>query len=661
MKKFLLTALLFVLVSCSDKVDLQAEPTQNWKYADLRLIDPSDSSNPGQDIIAVYLRERRDSIQIRIDLLKQDPQDLPFLLILFDNGTGGSYSLPFGIKTEAQWDSLLLLPPDGKALLVNHQLEALKTARISIIRDPLLDAITVRLNKSSLPGFSLKTKVKLLSIRQLSTPNILDETESFFIGASPPHSGKVMIALWSTFSGETPAQALRSWDGAHTGPLSSRHGLRWLVEAVEATGVPVTLINFDRPENWSALDYLGVSKHIRKLVDQGRIILMPQDLLRNINITDLYDEKLEGSQSIDLRKRLVENALKAESTLIFGGDFSKTGWGNYETAFQVLNFIANHPWIKLVSDRDILEAIQTSPPEPPPSLEAEVRAQLLSVPRNEVKVVAEQMLRDLLSPGQPNEKELRCQYIGQIGHLIAISNWSRDRQAVLDCSKDFDWDGETECFLASDTIAAVIETTGGYISFAFVYQKGRFHQIIGPTYQLATGLSDPISWDLDKGIAADPSVIPGAFSGENWHQHSYTPLLIEPDTITLQESMGQSQKTLTLYDEGIQFSYTSSEGETFYIPLVIDPWTMMLPDWGNRYNLNFSSEGFAWGIPLELIVITQSSDPLELFTFRDSFEQIHLPENPNFAYPPGHYLPFPLALGQITSSGKGIINITIQR
>jgi hypothetical protein len=129
------------------------------------------------------------------------------------------------------------------------------------------------------------------------------------------------------------------------------------------------------------------------------------------------------------------------------------------------------------------------------------------------------------------EKELRHLYLGQIGHLLAISKWSEDRQVTSNCSQDLDWDNEPECLLASETLAAVIDLQGGYISFAFSFYEGEYHQIIGPSFQLATGLSDPITWKLDQGIVADSSIIPGAFTSmdDKWKRFR----LIKADSGTL--------------------------------------------------------------------------------------------------------------------------------
>jgi hypothetical protein len=54
-------------------------------------------------------------------------------------------------------------------------------------------------------------------------------------------------------------------------------------------------------------------------------------------------------------------------------------------------------------------------------------------------------------------------------------------------------------------------------------------------------------------------------------------------------------------------------------------------------------------------------DPLEVSTFKDSFSFIKEPEKPSLDYPPGHFLPFPLALGLITTNDEGIVQINIYK
>ena len=60
--------------------------------------------------------------------------------------------------------------------------------------------------------------------------NVIDQTDPTNIDAPSPSRAKVIFGFWNTFSSSSPAETLRSWAGAHSGPLSGRHGLKYLLE-----------------------------------------------------------------------------------------------------------------------------------------------------------------------------------------------------------------------------------------------------------------------------------------------------------------------------------------------------------------------------------------------------------------------------------------------
>jgi hypothetical protein len=93
------------------------------------------------------------------------------------------------------------------------------------------------------------------------------------------------------------------------------------------------------------------------------------------------------------------------------------------------------------------------------------------------------------------------------------------------------------------------------------------------------------------------------------------------------------------------------------IPLVIDPWVRFTPGWGNRYTEMSTSTGWSWGLIPGPRVTLQTTGNLITQTFTASRSALALPEDPNFDYPAGHYLPFPLALAEIYSQGEFSIEI----
>jgi hypothetical protein len=270
-----------------------------------------------------------------------------------------------------------------------------------------------------------------------------------------------------------------------------------------------------------------------------------------------------------------------------------------------------------------------------------------------------ELLTTFIEEGNPKEKVLQSQYLGQIGHLLAIIEWSKNPREITDCEFDLDWDQLPECLLATERTVAVIEAKGGYISFAFTLNSGEFHQIIGPTFQLITGLSDPSAWDFSQGLGADPMMIPGAFVTYKNKWLNYSPIQLSPGMIVLQNMETGGQKIFSALVDGFLFHYNGIDSDQFLIPILLDPWTMDVQGWGYMYDNEFNSNHWNWSLKDRITINYQSSEPIEVQTFKDSYNYMGVPEQPSFAYPDGHFLPFPLALGLIHADGEGMVQISI--
>ena len=78
---------------------------------------------------------------------------------------------------------------------------------------------------------------------------------------------------------------------------------------------------------------------------------------------------------------------------------------------------------------------------------------------------------------------------------------------------------------------------------------------VGPSYQFAVGLSDPSEWNLANGQAADPNVIPGAFSDATGTWSETMPQPCCQMGSDLHQSGWQPVKTYRLVENGIQVLY----------------------------------------------------------------------------------------------------------
>lgn len=660
MKKLRYLLLSICLLGCSGMISQSNELTREWKYSDLRYLDPSDIANPNLDLIAFYTRDLGKSIEIRLDFLYMDPIAPAGILIAFDHGYLGDHHLLNNQGLQESWNQLLIVFPDGRAVIKNKNDDINNNFRISIIRDSTLDALILRINKQLLIDYSIKTKVFVYSFGNDNTPT--DELCPFLLNGSPPDPIKMVVAFWNTFQSNTPSQVLRSWNGAHTGPFSTRHGLKALLKAAETTSVPIHLVDLDTKGNISTLDYLNVLSQIRTLEDRGLIHLNRID--KTVFFTEPYkvlstETSIPASENypmMELRKKMIET--RQNEILVLGGDFSLSPLGNDEYAFQMLSYIRNHPWLKMVTPA-IRNPTQTNAAISEEGIPTSILFRINALPNSQLKQIIQRLLTTYHTEENSQKKELWSNYLGFIGHLLAVEKWSENPREIEDCDHDLDWDRIPECLLATKNTVSVIELQGGYISVAFALHSGEFHQLIGPSFQLMAGLSDPVTWDFSQGMGSDPKIIPGAFSTLSNKWIKYTPHVTAPGTIMLLNKEMGIQKTITALDNGFEFHYKGIESNQFLFPILLDPWIMDDRNWGDMYKNEFKSNNWKWEIKDQIAINLTASDQMDILTFIDSRKYLAMPEQPSFSYPEGHFLPFPLALAKISTNDEGIIKLYI--
>ncbi len=271
-KRLFLIFMTLSLIGCQPARDYVFDGSVNdWKYADLRYLDPVDSIEPSQDLIALYTRITNQSFEVRMDFLDLDSIYKQDIYITLDTNPGGFNQIKT-IKNEIlpvamNWDYLITLPASGNITVVDSDYSTVMGLELLVVRDTPQDKITVSFNVNVLPIKWALTSLQILITPQ-NQPLIVDQTRPISIDAPSPSRAKVLFVFWNTFSSSTPAQTLRSWAGAHSGPISSRHGLKYLLDAANKTKSTVYLVDLMRPETLSALDYLDVLPLIRELIDQ---------------------------------------------------------------------------------------------------------------------------------------------------------------------------------------------------------------------------------------------------------------------------------------------------------------------------------------------------------------------------------------------------------
>ena len=718
-----------------------------WAVADLRAFDPPEANDPSGDLIAAYARTLTDQVQVRLDLLDSDILADHDLFIAIDNAPGGLDALPDGTDTDISWDKLIYLPAHGQIRMLDNQFRPVPLGNILAMRNPGLDTVELSMLTKDLQGYPGRLNFQVFST-QAGSGSLADSMAPFALADHPPSPASTLLAFWNTLPAYSSAQALRRWDGAHTGPLGARHGLGNLLKAARDYQAPVALLDLKSISSLAALDFLGQVDSVRRLAEQELLILPDAlPLLQTGPASELSDTVLESAAtssrqvatdfglpatqfvygalsrasadryrflflptstldgfgvlgatsniyrytglavlpistgmtttqatlqgpSLEIRRELVNEALRAsggesDAVTILGGDLTRSTWGDPQQAAATLQWLSAHPWINLLDAEDLLSTHPTQEwPEGIISGLAPQNAQEL--PDNlETSVEWAAQTPEFLaanawqaflalyapvSPGAPQLPALRRAYLGQVNTLIKAARWAQDPQPIASCEVDLDLDNNPECILASQSQFAAFEIDSGALVYAFVLLGGEAHQWIAPSSQFITGLSDPALWRLDLGLTADPAVIPGAFSDAGPFRAD-----IQPREVTF--TGPDLTKTFTLLDNGIEVRYQSNRPQAARIPLAIDPWLRFKPDWAGRYAGDKDSTGLTWGIPGAFQVVVRSNAGATLQEFTAARASARGPENPNFDYPAGHFVTFPLAVVDITAPAGFVVSL----
>jgi len=757
---------LVVLASCAPLPP--ADLLDPWLLTDLRLLDADDGGgqevHPAQDLIAVYLRQSGDDLQIRLDFLEPGDFDQFDLYLAFDNLPGDGTAVPIElaanhIHTDLAWESLLSIPAHGPLTLKNPAGEAIPSAAVLVWRDPLQQSLLIRLDRRALSArIARRDLVTPLKIQVFVTPaggkTIMDQSGTVRLQAHHPRPAQALLAFWNAYPAYTPASTLRRWDGAHTGPFGGRHGLYNLLRAARSAQTPLVLLDLNQPAALSALDYAGGLESIQSMQDEG-LLALPRPLLdpdygpfkpgadfrpemnqisdrlglnsggmiylppqgeppasgdevvfwrtttaefqyakdesdlrpsqagsspfrwRNHLVipvpTELSTDPEQASReglTTEWKRRLLQSALHAgtsantASIVVLGGDLPASAWGDPQSARATLRWLRQHPWAQVLNPAHLTSLRAAAAPAPQTALESwrvsssraktdELAQAIQAAPDNAITQAAWQAYSSLFAPVSPTSLKLpalRANYVGQVWSLLAAAQWAAWPSSVSSCDLDPDRDGEEECVLASEKVYAQFEVADGSVSYLFIHlgnvptggQTG-VHQLIGPSSQFITGLSEASRWNDQAGLKSDPEVISGAFSGPGI---GYLP---KPGarTISFHLPDGHAEKIYRLTETGLEAEFrcdTEFQGQAFSIPLALDPWRRFAPGWTGGYRSIPGSHTWGWGIEGGPLLQIRASAPLQGTDFTLSQALLSRPEDPNQDFPSGHYLPFPLAL-----------------
>ncbi len=641
----------------------------DWNVSDVRMLDSLDAIEPSLDLIAAYSRSHEDLFQLRLDYLDIGPDESQTILVAIDNKPGGNIFVPLSgslsISSDIAWDLLISVDGNNRITVLNAGFSAVAGAQARLECEPSMDMITINLRRDLIMGDSSFVNIQVFSLFPDATMGVADYTSVFSSDQVAAEHANVTLCFWNTFQSNTPAQALRSWDGAHAGPRSSRHGLRYLVEAAKLTQTPIVLWGLSTPSHHATLDYLGVLDTINEM-ESEKLLALPSSLsdvsvFCGNNAIELFGgngyaqfETLSNNApkfSLDLRRSLLGAAFLPETTMALGGDLSVSEWGVPGVALIAFEYINNHPWVRVASQGGANNNYDT--PQMITYADNAILYELRTSPPNPLTDTAWGMMLDQLAAREPGEGTLPPNSVsyGLIGHMLAGAQWAESPYEKTDCTVDLDWDGEYECVLSNRQYFISIELIGGMSTFAFFLDASSgVHQIIGPTFQFTTIAN------LD-----DSSPIPGALYDIETMEVRYQVDALYPGTIVLISQDGMAiRKSFSLTPDGIRLMANNVQS-SISIPLTLDPWQRFEAGWGQGYYAELSpSKIWTWSIRSGISVALNSPNPNTLRYFNVSQGTISRPEDPNRDYTAGHYLPFPMAVLDVQpSGGKASVDISI--
>jgi len=121
-----------------------------------------------------------------------------------------------------------------------------------------------------------------------------------------------------------------------------------------------------------------------------------------------------------------------------------------------------------------------------------------------------------------------------------------------------------------------------------------------------------------------------------------------------------------LTEQGFRAQYDSPDQVKVQVPLALDPWERFSPDWELRYvapgnGQKTNLQEWIWGVQDGVQVkLVSSGGGLSVQAFTVTQNVMSSPENPDYQFPPGHYLPFPMALGEVDAQGSFTIYLGME-
>ncbi len=382
------------------------------------------------------------------------------------------------------------------------------------------------------------------------------------------------------------------------------------------------------------------------------------------------DQTNASGLSTEIKRVLLENALKTKQDtdlILLGGSLPESTWAIPNFGSAGFKEVEQHPWIHVLHPNELLSlrSQAVSSIHLPFDISAKtdntlehyrlLEEALFNAPNNTLRKAAMNAYLSLsapVSPSSPKLPTLREIYSSVVWSLLEASEWEAEPTPKSSCDEDIDHDGMLECIIAGQSEYIQVEIESGAISFVFVrspdqYGSLQVHQLIAPSAQFISGLSDPIFWEVIDGKLFDPDVITGAFSDELTH---YDAILLRPNELLLYDEQKGYQKKIILGKNQITIQYVQalkSHQQLLEIPLALDPWNRFEPGWTNMYQLYKDKDIFTWSSESGVSIQVTGTKNISMEHFNQSNDLLKKAEDPNIDYPKGHFIPNPMAVLKI--------------
>jgi len=231
-------------------------------------------------------------------------------------------------------------------------------------------------------------------------------------------------------------------------------------------------------------------------------------------------------------------------------------------------------------------------------------------------------------PAGSEQAELLASYLPYLNALKEAAYWAQNPQPRSSCDLDLNQDGQVECRLASARLFAILDPANGSLVYAFAFTGSAVHQIIAGEFAPP---GDKSAYQTDA----------------------------SPAQVVFSHPQGRIVITYRLEGDMLLIEYQSTAASRLTLPLVLDPWLRYYPSWGSAYQGENIPGGYVWKAASSVQVEIRTSARMQAYAFNDTQSAMHQVENPNQEFPPGHYLPFPIAIVEVSNDRDFFVEIRI--